>query len=91
MLPRRGLRTHFTHSVEIQKAEVFDEEMQRLKYQEGHSEVEYLTRGENGDEVIYHIDYHGVMTHPAPTPKHPKHPKPQKTVRPLSSGAPPSS
>ncbi|KAJ9550730.1 hypothetical protein OSB04_014775 [Centaurea solstitialis] len=22
-------------------------------------------------EIIYNIDYHGVMTHPSPTPKHP--------------------
>ncbi|KAK1323001.1 hypothetical protein QJS10_CPA02g01531 [Acorus calamus] len=24
------------------------------------------------EEVIYHIDYHGVKTHPNPLPKHPK-------------------
>ncbi|KAI9191549.1 hypothetical protein LWI28_009879 [Acer negundo] len=24
------------------------------------------------DETVYHIDYHGVTTHPNPTPKHPK-------------------
>ncbi|OMO77613.1 hypothetical protein COLO4_25057 [Corchorus olitorius] len=26
----------------------------------------------NMDELVYHIDYHGVTTHPTPTPKHPK-------------------
>ncbi|KAK2646175.1 hypothetical protein Ddye_021370 [Dipteronia dyeriana] len=24
------------------------------------------------DVIVYHIDYHGVTTHPNPTPKHPK-------------------
>ncbi|KAK1550093.1 hypothetical protein Q3G72_013513 [Acer saccharum] len=24
------------------------------------------------DETVYQIDYHGVTTHPNPTPKHPK-------------------
>ncbi|TYG69989.1 hypothetical protein ES288_D05G275900v1 [Gossypium darwinii] len=32
--------------------------------------------GSNGhmdDEIVnYHLDYHGVTTHPTPTPKHPK-------------------
>ncbi|KAH7572493.1 hypothetical protein JRO89_XS04G0264200 [Xanthoceras sorbifolium] len=23
------------------------------------------------DEIVYHTDYHGVTTHPNPTPKHP--------------------
>lgn len=23
-------------------------------------------------ELVYHVDYHGVTTHPNPTPKHPK-------------------
>lgn len=23
-------------------------------------------------ELVYHVDYHGVTTHPDPTPKHPK-------------------
>ncbi|XP_063949632.1 uncharacterized protein LOC108223948 [Daucus carota subsp. sativus] len=23
-------------------------------------------------ELVYHIDYHGVTTHPNPTPKHPR-------------------
>ncbi|KAF5186263.1 hypothetical protein FRX31_024152 [Thalictrum thalictroides] len=27
---------------------------------------------EDGDELLYHIDYHGVSTHPYPSPKHPR-------------------
>ncbi|KAK3221210.1 hypothetical protein Dsin_008235 [Dipteronia sinensis] len=27
---------------------------------------------DNDEETVYHIDYHGVTTHPNPTPKHPK-------------------
>ncbi|KAL8129631.1 hypothetical protein V2J09_018786 [Rumex salicifolius] len=26
---------------------------------------------EDGDESVYHLDYHGVKTHPSPTPKCP--------------------
>ncbi|KAI3956465.1 hypothetical protein MKX01_016878 [Papaver californicum] len=26
---------------------------------------------DNGEELVYHVDYHGVSTHPTPTPKHP--------------------
>ncbi|KAK9099879.1 hypothetical protein Scep_023309 [Stephania cephalantha] len=27
---------------------------------------------EDGEELVYHVDYHGVSTHPTPTPKHPR-------------------
>ncbi|KAK4757285.1 hypothetical protein SAY87_007412 [Trapa incisa] len=27
---------------------------------------------DNLDDLVYHTDYHGVTTHPTPTPKHPK-------------------
>ncbi|RZC71169.1 hypothetical protein C5167_034357 [Papaver somniferum] len=27
---------------------------------------------DNGEELVYHVDYHGVSTHPTPTPKHPR-------------------
>lgn len=26
----------------------------------------------DGDELIYHVDYHGISTHPYPSPKHPR-------------------
>ncbi|KAL8149449.1 hypothetical protein AgCh_006455 [Apium graveolens] len=29
-------------------------------------------RVEDEQELVYHVDYHGVTTHPNPTPKHPK-------------------
>ncbi|KAK6933499.1 hypothetical protein RJ641_036393 [Dillenia turbinata] len=34
-------------------------------------EVKQSNSDEDVDKLIYHIDYHGVMTHPTPTPKHP--------------------
>ncbi|XP_010265396.1 PREDICTED: uncharacterized protein LOC104603151 [Nelumbo nucifera] len=39
--------------------------------QEGSTERD--CRGDDdGDELVYHVDYHGVTTHPTPTsPKHP--------------------
>ncbi|GAB4853489.1 hypothetical protein Ancab_017680 [Ancistrocladus abbreviatus] len=86
-ISRRELRTYFTQDDETEKTKVFDEEMQRSRYQEGYSEAERETRGQNESELIYHIDYHGVMTHPTPTPKHPK---PHKTIEPLNFDAPPS-
>ncbi|MCL7031897.1 hypothetical protein MKW94_002281 [Papaver nudicaule] len=27
---------------------------------------------DNGEDLVYHVDYHGVSTHPTPTPKHPR-------------------
>ncbi|KAI3929234.1 hypothetical protein MKX01_006470 [Papaver californicum] len=27
---------------------------------------------DNGEELVYHVDYHGVSTHPTTTPKHPR-------------------
>ncbi|KAJ8749756.1 hypothetical protein K2173_012307 [Erythroxylum novogranatense] len=36
---------------------------------------EPLSSSKHLDDLVYHIDYHGVTTHPTPTPA-PKHPKP---------------
>ena len=32
---------------------------------------EYEASIDRMGELVYHIDYHGVTTHPNPTPKHP--------------------
>ncbi|GAB2267388.1 hypothetical protein Dimus_002373 [Dionaea muscipula] len=71
--------------------QVHDEEIHGSKDQEGYAEVEYLT-SESGDELIYHVDYHGVTTHPYPAPKHPiqKKKKKKAATRPLKSDAPSS-
>lgn len=36
------------------------------------STVKYAASTNDYDEIVYHIDYHGVTTHPTPTPRHPK-------------------
>ena len=49
-----------------------DEEMKLSTTQEDSIAVENRRGSNNLEETVYHIDYHGVMTHPTPTPKHPK-------------------
>ncbi|KAM7460931.1 hypothetical protein LguiA_029052 [Lonicera macranthoides] len=34
-------------------------------------EKEYRSINNDPEELAYHIDYHGVSTHPTPNPKHP--------------------
>lgn len=53
---------------------------------DGNTSLLHLT-SEHGDEWIYHVDYHGVMTHPNPAPKHPTK---MKDMSPLKSDAPPA-
>ncbi|CAK9157513.1 unnamed protein product [Ilex paraguariensis] len=36
------------------------------------TEMKRASRNGVADELLYHIDYHGVTTHPTPTPKHPR-------------------
>lgn len=48
------------------------EEMKGSNVQDGLMAVKGRRREDNLDELVYHIDYHGVTTHPTPTPKHPK-------------------
>lgn len=48
------------------------EEMKGSTIQEGSMAKESPSSGYNLDELVYHVDYHGVTTHPTPTPRHPK-------------------
>ncbi|GLT72762.1 hypothetical protein SLA2020_446660 [Shorea laevis] len=50
-----------------------DEEKKGSTVQEGSKALTRTSSGENLDhELVYHTDYHGVTTHPTPTPRHPK-------------------
>jgi hypothetical protein len=50
-----------------------DEKMKGSTVQEGSMALTRTSSREKLDhELVYHIDYHGVTTHPTPTPKHPK-------------------
>uniref|UniRef100_A0A5B7C0A1 Uncharacterized protein n=1 Tax=Davidia involucrata TaxID=16924 RepID=A0A5B7C0A1_DAVIN len=46
-----------------------NKEMKRSTNREGSTAIEYVSSYEDTEELRYHIDYHGVTTHP--TPKHP--------------------
>ncbi|KAL9255386.1 hypothetical protein AKJ16_DCAP10437 [Drosera capensis] len=85
-MPRRVLLAYLESNIETPKPKEQDEDMHDSKHREGYSEVEYQT-SERGDEWIYHVDYHGVMTHPNPAPKHPAK---MKDMSPLKSNAPPA-
>ncbi|KAI3416726.1 uncharacterized protein J3R85_015179 [Psidium guajava] len=50
---------------------VLDDERERSNVQQGSSELQTLSNKDRTDDLVYHIDYHGVTTHPTPTPKHP--------------------
>lgn len=53
---------------------MIDAETKQSKDADGCSMAkEYKTTTNNmDDDIVYHIDYHGVTTHPTPNPKHPK-------------------
>lgn len=52
--------------------QAFDEETKQMTIQE-HVRVRAHQHLSNNDlDLVYHIDYQGVTTHPIPTPKHPK-------------------
>ncbi|RVW76685.1 uncharacterized protein LOC100852603 [Vitis vinifera] len=57
---------------EYQEIQDVDDEMKPSTMQEDSIAVEHRSSSKNLEEIVYHIDYHGVMTHPTPTPKHPK-------------------
>ncbi|KAG6698657.1 hypothetical protein I3843_08G030300 [Carya illinoinensis] len=48
------------------------EEMKGSTIEEGSVAFKSTSSRDNLDEIVYHIDYHGVTTHPTPTPKQPK-------------------
>ncbi|KAF8400254.1 hypothetical protein HHK36_013551 [Tetracentron sinense] len=58
----------FDHPYEGRKIKVVKEGIMRSKIQGVSEEGDH----QNGDQLLYQVDYHGVTTHPTPTPKHPK-------------------
>lgn len=57
--------------IRLHEMQVADEETRELKLEDLVS-LKYTTRIDDSDQLVYHIDYHGVTTHPTPTPKHPR-------------------
>ncbi|KAL9224290.1 hypothetical protein vseg_000342 [Gypsophila vaccaria] len=74
--PRRALRTYPTREPETTSVKDFDVGQQHSIDNGGYDRVEPMKVADeavDNDELVYHTDYHGVTTHPAPTPKHPGH------------------
>ncbi|KAA8535702.1 hypothetical protein F0562_030705 [Nyssa sinensis] len=53
---------------QYQKIKV-NEEMKGSTNREGSTAIECVSSNKDAEKLLYHIDYHGVTTHP--TPKHP--------------------
>ncbi|KAJ9132064.1 hypothetical protein P3X46_034577 [Hevea brasiliensis] len=53
-----------------EKNKVLDEDAKQMTIHEHAREHQHLSN--NDLDLVYHIDYHGVTTHPIPTPKHPR-------------------
>ncbi|XP_024020706.1 uncharacterized protein LOC112091398 [Morus notabilis] len=71
--PPRKLRVSSSALVhEHRKLEVTDEDLKTSISEEISTENKHEKSGDSIDEVVYHIDYHGVTTHPTPTPRHPR-------------------
>ena len=52
--------------------QVIDGESETSTVQESPVSNTYASSNSNIDELVYQIDYHGVTTHPTPTPRHSK-------------------
>jgi hypothetical protein len=52
--------------------QVLDEKTEQATIKEDSRQLAYPSSRDNLDDLVYHVDYHGVTTHPTPTPKHPK-------------------
>lgn len=50
--------------------QVADEATEGLSSEDDPMALEHPSNSSNPHDLVYHIDYHGVTTHP--TPKHPK-------------------
>ncbi|KAJ7979369.1 putative Transmembrane protein [Quillaja saponaria] len=59
------------HEYEYHKIKVAGEAMKSATNKEGSTTLEYARSIEKLDDLVYHTDYHGVTTHPNPTPRHP--------------------
>ncbi|GAV59725.1 hypothetical protein CFOL_v3_03256 [Cephalotus follicularis] len=61
-----------SHQAGYHNVKVLYGETEPSKAQEGSVGLKYAISEDNLDDPEYHIDYHGVTTHPTPNPKHPK-------------------
>ncbi|XP_023515382.1 uncharacterized protein LOC111779554 [Cucurbita pepo subsp. pepo] len=70
---RKYLGSSFSNpESEFLKVEVHKDEFNRPSAKDISSNIpEYEASIDRMGELVYHIDYHGVTTHPNPTPKHP--------------------
>lgn len=52
--------------------QVIDGDSETSMVQENPVSNKYASINSNIDDIVYQIDYHGVTTHPTPTPRHSK-------------------
>ncbi|GMN55320.1 hypothetical protein TIFTF001_024434 [Ficus carica] len=71
---RKLLVPSLTHFHQHRELEVIDEDSKTSTDEESATGNEHGSSSDTIDEVVYQIDYHGVTTHPSPTPKHPTSP-----------------
>lgn len=76
MREQRSMREQRMSSVtlrdEHENTKVLDEKPEQATIKEDSRQLAYPSSTDNLDDLVYHVDYHGVTTHPTPTPKHPK-------------------
>ncbi|CAO2842112.1 unnamed protein product [Amaranthus hypochondriacus] len=72
--PRRVLSTyhiqHESKTVKVSDARKYSSG--RKAYRREEPLKNSIHNDDTEDELVYHIDYHGVSTHPSPSPKHGK-------------------
>ncbi|RXH71432.1 hypothetical protein DVH24_018787 [Malus domestica] len=73
--PTRKLSMSLTNN-KVNKYQKFkvvdgDRESETSKFREIPVVIKHSNSNSDLDELVYHIDYHGVTTHPNPTPRHP--------------------
>ncbi|KAH9617667.1 hypothetical protein KSS87_013967 [Heliosperma pusillum] len=76
--PRRALRVIPSQEQDNARATDSEDKQQHSIDNAGYKrkpQMEIADDAVDNEELVYHIDYHGVTTHPAPTPKHPGHSK----------------
>ncbi|KAM5553605.1 hypothetical protein ABKV19_025704 [Rosa sericea] len=71
--PMRKLSMSLTNKKhENPKIKVIDGDSETSMVQENPVSNKYASINSNIDDIVYQIDYHGVTTHPTPTPRHSK-------------------
>uniref|UniRef100_A0A2P2N7R5 Transmembrane protein n=1 Tax=Rhizophora mucronata TaxID=61149 RepID=A0A2P2N7R5_RHIMU len=69
---REKVMSSFHRRNGFEKTMVPEDETEQVAIQQDSEQLEFVSSINHVDDLHYHIDYHGVTTHPNPTPRHPK-------------------